>query len=283
MMKCLVHSLLFRSIFHQHTPSYRNIRLLSSSSSSSSVEQGHVYFVATPIGNLQDITERAKDILTHVDVVCAEDTRHTIQLLRALQLPHKELLSHHEHNWKFSIPKILSMVKEGKSIAVVSDAGTPGISDPGAELADALGEAGVVMHPIPGPSAVIAAMSVCGFPGTEFTFMGFLPVKSRERKVKLSEIYNNQNTVVLFEAPHRIVKTIQDLIKQSSNNEGVNLKMAPYQMSERRCVCCRELTKMHEEIKKGTLNEILKWLQEKENNKVSESGFCLLSRDLLTV
>lgn len=267
-MKYLLHTLLLRSILHHQPNANRWFRLASTSARSSFVDNGHVYFVATPIGNLKDISERAKDILTHVDVVCAEDTRHTIQLLRALELPHKELLSHHEHNWKSTIPKILSMVRDGKSIAVVSDAGTPGISDPGAELAEALGKAGVALHPIPGPSAVIAAMSVCGFPGTEFTFKGFLPVKSRERKAKLVEIYNNQNTVVLFEAPHRIVKTIQDLINQDTNNDDVNLSMTPYQMGDRQCVCCRELTKIHEEIKRGTLSEILIWLKQKEASKV---------------
>ena len=110
--------------------------------SKSAVESGHVYYVATPLGNLKDITFRAIEVLSSVDIICAEDTRHTISLLRHLNLPHKDILSHHEHNWRMQIPKIISMIERGMSIAVVSDAGTPGISDPGAELASALADKG---------------------------------------------------------------------------------------------------------------------------------------------
>ena len=145
--------------------------------SSAVVEAGHVYYVATPLGNMKDITLRAIEVLTKADVICAEDTRHTIKLLRRLNLPHKELLSHHEHNWQEQLPKIVSMIQHGKSIAVVSDAGTPGISDPGAELAAALVSQRIPVHPVPGPSAVIAALSISGFVASEFTFLGFLAVK----------------------------------------------------------------------------------------------------------
>lgn len=275
MMKYLVHSLLLRYAIHQYSPYLgRQLRLNSAKidtpATQSEVERGHVYFVATPIGNMKDISSRAIHILSHVDVICAEDTRHTINLLRGLSLPQKELLSHHEHNWKSSIPKVLSLVGEGKSVAVVSDAGTPGISDPGSELANELHNHNIPLHPIPGPSAVISALSVCGFPSTEFTFIGFLPTKRKERKIKLSEIYNNQNIIVLFEAPHRILKTMIELQQLDSNNEKVNIHMSPYSMSERMCVCCKELTKLHEEIKRGTISEIVDWLKAKEVNKVSD-------------
>lgn len=163
------------------------------------VRPGHLYFVATPLGNLRDITLRAMDILTHVDVICAEDTRHTIKLLRHLGLPHKEIISHHENNWIEAVPKIVSLAKSGSSCAVVSDAGTPGISDPGSQLAAACAREGIPLHPIPGPSAVVAALSVCGYTSTEFTFLGFLAVKGKERKEKLNKIKTISEVVVFFE------------------------------------------------------------------------------------
>lgn len=140
--------------------------------SSNSVEKGHVYFVATPIGNVKDITLRALEILRNVDYVCAEDTRHTISLFRHISIPHKQMISHHEHNLDSSIPRIIALAQNGSSIAVVSDAGTPGISDPGTQLAHALAQAKVPIHPIPGASAVVTALSISGFPATPFTFVG---------------------------------------------------------------------------------------------------------------
>jgi 16S rRNA (cytidine1402-2'-O)-methyltransferase len=210
------------------------------------VEPGHVYYVATPLGNLKDITRRAIEVLSEVDLICAEDTRHTIKLLRHLGIPYKSLLSHHEHNWRESIPKILSSVQSGKSIAVVSDAGTPGISDPGAELAAALADNRVPMHPIPGPSAVVSALSVCGFPTSEFTFMGFLPVKGKERQQKIDTIFDIKHCVVIYEAPHRIKLTLEQLSSRG--------------MGDRPCVCCREITKLHEEFRRGTVDQCLRWL-----------------------
>lgn len=224
---------------------------------SSSVEPGHVYFVATPLGNLGDMTSRAIDVLSEVDMICAEDTRHTVKLLRHLSLPHKDLLSHHEHNWKEQIPKILSMVQEGKSLAVVSDAGTPGICDPGAELAEALLSHNVPLHPIPGPSAVIAALSVCGFQASEFSFLGFLAVKGKERTQKLDRIVRIQHPVVIYEAPHRMKMTFRQLASKE------------YGQGQRPCLCCRELTKMHEEFKRGTVDECLSWLESFDDNDVS--------------
>jgi 16S rRNA (cytidine1402-2'-O)-methyltransferase len=224
---------------------------------SSSVEPGHVYFVATPLGNLKDMTTRAIEVLSTVDMICAEDTRHTVKLLRHLSLPHKDLLSHHEHNWKEQIPKILSMVQEGKSLAVVSDAGTPGICDPGAELAEALLIHNVPLHPIPGPSAVVAALSVCGFQASEFSFLGFLAVKGKERTQKLDQIVRIQHPVVIYEAPHRMKMTFRQLASKE------------YGQGQRPCVCCRELTKMHEEFKRGNVDECLAWLEKFDDNDVS--------------
>ena len=240
------------------TTSSRNSTSTSSfsTSSTSSVEPGHVYFVATPLGNLKDMTIRAIDVLSNVDLICAEDTRHTVKLLRHLSLPHKDLISHHEHNWKEQIPKILSMVNEGKSLAVVSDAGTPGICDPGAELAEALLLHNIPLHPIPGPSAVVAALSVCGFQASEFSFLGFLAVKGKERTQKLDQMKNIQHPIVFYEAPHRMKMTFRQLNSKE------------YGQSQRTCVCCRELTKLHEEFKRGTVAECLTWLEEFDDNDV---------------
>ena len=203
-------------------------------------EPGHVYFVATPIGNLGDITRRALDVLSSADVICAEDTRHTINLLRYFEIEQKELISHHEHNWSEKVPHIIRLALSGKSVAVVSDAGTPGISDPGFELASECYKNKIRLHPIPGPSAVAAALSVCGFPASEFTFLGFLPVKGKERVSKLNSIARCPHTVVFFEAPHRVIATMREL--QDSFGQG-----------NRPCICCREITKIYEEYIKGTV------------------------------
>jgi len=218
------------------------------------VTPGHVYFVATPIGNLQDITARARETLTEVDYVCAEDTRHTIGLFRHLQIPYKQMISHHEHNHHTSIPHIVELARSGKSIAVVSDAGTPGISDPGTELAAALAKVNLPIHPVPGPSAVISGLSVSGFPCSPFTFFGFLPAKGTPRKEMLRQICDTKHTVVLYEAPHRIQRTLQDL---ASFVPLGTAEVVPLSMSSRLCVSCRELTKVHEQISRGTVAQVL--------------------------
>ena len=219
--------------------------------SSSAVEPGHVYFVATPLGNLKDVTVRALEVLAAADVVCAEDTRHTVQLLRRLRLPRKELLSHHEHNLPAAVPRIVALAQAGRSVAVVSDAGTPGISDPGAELAAALAAAGVPVHPVPGPSAVVAALSIAGFPSTAFTFFGFLPVKGRERQEALQRVAATDHPVVLYEAPHRVKALFRQLRDAEVGLGGVS----------RPVVCCRELTKLYEEVRRGTVAEVCAWLE----------------------
>lgn len=229
---------------------YKTISLFSNTISNSNpfVESGHIYYVATPIGNLGDISYRAIEVLKAVDIICAEDTRHSINLLRHFEIPLKQLISHHEHNLADQIPYIISLAKGGKSLAVVSDAGTPGIADPGRELAAACAAQGIILHPIPGPSAVIAALSISGFPASHFTFRGFFPVKGKERNVQMAETATCPSTVVFFEAPHRVVQTIREL------DEGHNI-------GTRNIVVCRELTKLHEEIFRGTVLSCRLWLE----------------------
>jgi len=214
---------------------------------------GHIYFVATPIGNLLDISERAKQTLLHSDFICAEDTRHTRQLLNLLKIKPKQMLSHHEHNYLEQIPKIIDLAKNGNSIAIVSDAGTPGISDPGSQLAQACFEQDIPVHPVPGPSAVVAALSVCGFPSSEFSFFGFIDVKGKERAAKLSRISSYPHTAVFFEAPHRIVTTLTELVET-------------YKQRDRECVYCREVTKLHEEIVRAPLHVCLATMKQREDS-----------------
>ena len=246
----------------------------------SKVERGHVYFVATPLGNIQDVTIRAINVLRDVDLVCAEDTRQTVKLFRFLRIPHKELISHHEHNLAKAIPAIVMHAKNGKSIAVVSDAGTPGISDPGSQLAVALHKENIPVHPVPGCSAVTAALSVAGYPAVPFSFFGFLParggtgtncegggsVNTGSRRHLLEKIIRCEHTVVFFEAPHRVRKTLQqlsDLGKQVYGDGSSDAARGAYfgEGSSRSCVCCRELTKKHEHIVRAPLDEILTLLQ----------------------
>lgn len=231
------------------------------------IEPGHVYYVATPIGNLGDITDRARHVLSKVDVIFAEDTRQTIQLLKLLSIPYTKVISHHEHNQHNKMHEITAMAQSGKSIAVVSDAGTPGISDPGSPLAGLLGKKKVPVHPIPGPSAVIAAISIAGFSCTEFTFLGFLPVKGTERKEKIQQITETNHIVVFYEAPHRILRTLKDLVE---NPYDLDLKSRP-------CVCCRELTKLHEEIKRDSLENIYAELVETEDIARVRNSFHFIS------
>jgi 16S rRNA (cytidine1402-2'-O)-methyltransferase len=243
----------------------RTIRAVTTQLRASNTESGHAYFIATPIGNLGDITLRAIEVLGSADIICAEDTRHTRKLLQHLNITPKRLISHHEHNAVNSAVGLISLLREGNSIALVSDAGTPGISDPGGELAAACAREGIPMHPIPGPSAVVSALSVCGFSSSVFTFVGFIPVKGRARRESLESIRSmEKQCVVLYEAPHRMLDTMTAL--QELNNE--------------RPVCvCRELTKVHEEIMHGTvggiLSELRRRVEESPEGRV-RGEFCLV-------
>ena len=217
--------------------------IISSSTRSMSMSAGKCYFVGTPIGNLGDMSARAVEILRSVDVIAAEDTRHTLNLLRHFEvdLSDKKLVAHHEHNHRESVPGLISLLRRGESLAVVSDAGTPGISDPGTELAAACAKEGISAHPIPGPSALIAALSVSGFNSSPFTFFGFIPAKGKARKTRMADIESTSHVAALYEAPHRMLDTLRDL---AALDEGRG--------ADRACVCARELTKLHEEIRHST-------------------------------
>ena len=204
-----------------------------------------LYVVATPIGNLEDITLRALRILGEVDLIAAEDTRITRRLLdrHGIQTP---VTSYHEHNKRSRLPSLLATLRE-KDVALVSDAGTPGLSDPGAELVSAAAEAGVTVVPIPGPSAVTSAIAVSGLPGDDFVYLGFLPRKRGERRALLESASTERRTLVAFETPHRLLRALADVLET---------------LGDRRITVCRELTKLHEEVFRGTVSEALAYFAE---------------------
>lgn len=199
-----------------------------------------LYIVGTPIGNLRDITYRAVETLKNVDIVAAEDTRHTLQLLTHLEI-RKPLISCRAQNEEFAAQKIIQLMNEGKNIAFASDAGTPGISDPGAVLAGLVRKAGHSVVPIPGPSAFATLTSVAGAGGKTLIFEGFLSPKPGKRRTRLKELLSTEDAIVLYESPFRIVKLLTDIADIDSS---------------RRVVVGRELTKLHEEIIEGTAAEL---------------------------
>ena len=199
-----------------------------------------LYIVGTPIGNLGDITYRAVETLKNVDVVAAEDTRHTLQLLTHLEI-RKPLISCRAQNEEFAAQKIIQLMDEGKNIAFASDAGTPGISDPGAVLAGLVRKAGHSVVPIPGPSAFATLVSVAGAGGKTLIFEGFLSPKPGKRRSRLKELLSTEDAIVLYESPFRIVKLLTDIADIDNNS---------------RVVVGRELTKLHEEIIEGTAAEL---------------------------
>ena len=202
--------------------------------------QGKLYIVATPIGNLEDMTLRAIKILKEVDLIAAEDTRHTLKLLNHLEIS-KPMISCHRHNEEEKIDKIIDKLKEGKNIAIVSDAGTPGISDPGEVIIKNAIKENIEVIPVPGACAAINALIASGIDTKEFTFLGFLPLNKKLRKNKLEEIKNSNKTIILYEAPHKILSTINDL---------------EHILENRQVVLARELTKIHEEFIRGKLSEV---------------------------
>ena len=206
------------------------------------IAPGTLYLVGTPIGNLEDITFRAIRILKSADVIAAEDTRHTGKLLQHFQISTPQI-SYHDHNTQQRIPQLLERLQSGEAIALVTDAGMPGISDPGYELVCACVENQITVVPIPGPSAVIAAVAAAGLPCDRFVFEGFLSVKGRERKARIDALKTEPRTVVLYESPHRIVKTLTDLAEVLGPDRAVTL--------------ARELTKRYEEFWRGTIGEAI--------------------------
>ncbi len=201
-----------------------------------------LYIVATPIGNLEDMTFRAIRILKEADWIAAEDTRHTGKLLQYFQITTPQI-SYHDHNRHSRLPELLEKLQQGKAIALVSDAGMPGISDPGYELVKACSDEGIPVIPIPGASAVVTALSASGLPTDRFAFEGFLPAKGQERRDRMESFRSETRTLILYEAPHRVRQTLADL------QEIVG--------SDRPIVVARELTKMHEQFWRGTVGEAI--------------------------
>ncbi len=205
------------------------------------LKKGALYVVATPIGNLDDISARAKAVLAQADVICAEDTRHTRQMLNALGLD-RPLLALHEHNESDRVQQILGQLQEGKSMALVSDAGTPLISDPGYRLVRGLRAAGIEVSPIPGACAAIAALSVAGLASDRFCFEGFLPAKASARRERLLGLTAEARTLVFYESSHRIEDCLADMRTAFGDT--------------REAVLAREITKLYETVIDGTLHSI---------------------------
>ena len=199
-----------------------------------------LYIVATPIGNLEDITLRALRVLREVDLIACEDTRRTRKLLSHYQIS-KPTISYHEHNERERTTELIEKLHAGLNIALVSDAGTPLVSDPGFHIVREAIDNKIPVIPIPGPSAAISAMSASGLPAREFTFIGFLPPKSGARRARLTALSTIETTLVVYEAPHRIKETIKDALEI---------------LGDRECVLAREITKIHEEFVRGRLSEI---------------------------
>lgn len=213
--------------------------------------QPTLYVVATPIGNLKDITLRALEVLKRVDAIAAEDTRVTSKLLNHYGISAKRLIALHAHNEARGTPQIVSELEAGRSVALVSDAGTPAFSDPGARLVAAVREAGHPVVPIPGCNAAAAALSSSGFIGPQFLFYGFLPAKAGERLSALKALATSQFMLVLYEAPHRVVDCV--------------IHLAAAFGPSRRLVIARELTKLFESVHTCTLGEAAAWLSEDAN------------------
>ena len=218
------------------------------------VKKGTLFIVSTPIGNLADITFRAVETLKTVSFIAAEDTRRTRKLLNHFDIKTK-LISYYEHNRFARIPQILQHLESGKDVAVVTDAGTPGVSDPAYKLIRSVIQVDVRVEPIPGPSAFLTALVASGLPTDRFLFVGFLPPKKGRRK-KLSDLASYEATLIFYENPKRVVKTLSDIITI---------------LGDRPAVVGRELTKVHEEIIRGTISELLSYFSQE-----SPRGECVI-------
>ena len=221
----------------------------SDPSLSAHASAGILYVVGTPIGNLDDMTYRAIQTLKDVDAIAAEDTRHTGKLLHHFQIQTPQV-SYHQHNIQHRTPELIDRLQSGENLAIVTDAGMPGISDPGCELIQACVEAHITVVPIPGPVAAIAGLVASGLPTERFCFEGFLPVKGKERRDRLAQIGAECRTVVLYESPHRLQKTMADLEDLCD--------------SDRQIVIARELTKRFETFWRGTLRDAIAMTQSTE-------------------
>ena len=222
---------------------------------------GKLYLVATPIGNLGDLSPRAAETLAAADFVAAEDTRVSLKLLNHFNIK-KPLVSYHEHNQVAAGPAILNRLLSGETCALVTDAGTPAVSDPGEGLVALCAENGVEVLAIPGCCAAVSALAVSGLPTGRFVFEGFLPVGKKERRERLAELAGEERTMILYEAPHRLRATLADLAEA---------------LGDRRITLCRELTKLHEETRRTTLSEAL--ARYTENDPKGEFVLVLAGRE----
>lgn len=220
-----------------------------------SFPSGTLYVVATPIGNIADISLRALHCLNLVDVIACEDTRNTAQLMTRYGL-HKPLIAAHQHNEREVAEKIVQRLQAGERVALVSDAGTPGVSDPGAKIVDAVRAAGLPISPLPGPSAAISALSVSGLVQDQFYFVGFLAAKSGQRERQLQPLVSLPATLIFYEAPHRIIETTEALLAAFG--------------AQREIVFARELSKLFEEIARCRLGDAMAWLAEDKHREKGE-------------
>jgi len=218
-------------------------------------KKGSLYIVATPIGNMGDMTERARQTLADVDVIAVEDTRRSGQLLRNFEIS-TPMIAVHEHNERQICASLLSRIEKGENIALISDAGTPLLSDPGYFLVNQARKEDISVVPIPGVSAVITALSVAGLPTDRFVFEGFLPAKSAARKAKLEKLKDDTRTVIFYEAPHRIVEMLKDCQSVFGGQRNV--------------VLARELTKTFETVHGDALDALIPWVEADDNQKKGE-------------
>ena len=207
---------------------------------------GKLFLIATPIGNLGDITYRAIETLKTVDIIAAEDTRHSLKLLNFLEIS-KPVISYHRHNEETKTEDLINILKEGKNIGLITDAGTPGISDPGERIVKEAIKENIQIVPIPGACALINALIASGLNTKEFAFYGFLPLDKKLRKEKLDDIRKQNKTIIFYEAPHRLIKTLQELEKEYGNIQ---------------IVIAKELTKIHEQYIRGYIDDIIENMQE---------------------
>lgn len=213
------------------------------------VEKSTLYLVGTPIGNMADISERAKKVLCEVDFIAAEDTRNSMRLLMALGIKN-ELVSYHEHNKKASGERLVARLLSGESCALITDAGMPAISDPGEDIVKMCHDAGITVSVIPGPCAAISALALSGLGTQKFAFEGFLPAKDSERKKQLSNLIYEPRTLIFYEAPHKLRATLGDMRDAFGADRKISL--------------CREITKLNEEIKRMTLGDAVEYYTQNE-------------------
>ena len=231
--------------------------MITSQKSAEPTELGKLFIVGTPIGNLEDMTFRAVRILQEADYIAAEDTRNTIKLCNHFDI-HTKMISYHEHNTRVAGDNIIELLQDGKDVAIVSDAGMPCISDPGADLVELAIEHGIAVVPVPGPNAAVTALVASGITPQPFVFFGFLSRQKKELKAQLTRLERYEETLLFYEAPHRLKQTLRALAEQFGN--------------ERKIVMARELTKRFEELLRGTIQEAIEWA---ESNEI-RGEFCLV-------